>query len=86
MLFAEWDGKPIAVVGYGWSGAVDAAADLTKVLMHVKADVVGSTGLIFTQDLTPEGELTTTDERRAELAELLETLSARLRERQSVSA
>ena len=86
MLFAEWDGKPIAVVGYGWSGGVDAAADLTKVLTHVKADVVGSTGLVFTKDLTPEGQLTTTDERRAELAELLATLSVRLRERQSVIA
>lgn len=53
MLFAEWDGRPIAVVGHGWSGAVDAAADLAKVLTHVKADVVGSTGLVFTQDLTP---------------------------------
>ena len=86
MLFAEWDGKPIAIVGYGWSGAPDAAADLTKVLTHVKADVVGSTGLVFTQDLTPEGELTTTDERRAELGELLEALSVRLRQRQSISA
>ena len=85
-LFAEWDAKPVALVGYGWTGAVDATADLTKVLSHVKTDVVGSTGLVFTQDLTPEGELTTTDERRAELAELLEALSARLRERPSVSA
>lgn len=30
-LFAEWDSKPVVIVGYGWSGASDAAADLTKV-------------------------------------------------------
>ena len=86
MLFAEWDGKPIAIVGYGWSGGLDAAADLTKVLTHVKADVVGSTGLVFTKDLTPEGELIATSERGAELGELLEALSTRLRDRQSVTA
>jgi NAD(P)H-dependent FMN reductase len=76
-LFAEWDGKPIAIVGYGWSGGVDAAADLTKVLTQVKAQVVGSTGLVFTQDLDTEGGLTVTDERQAELTELLAALSAR---------
>jgi NAD(P)H-dependent FMN reductase len=86
MLFAEWDSKPIAIVGYGWSGAADAADDLAKVLTHVKADVVGSTGLQFMQDLSPEGDVSATDERQAELAELLDALSMRLSERQSVTA
>jgi NAD(P)H-dependent FMN reductase len=79
-LFAEWDAKPIALVGYGWSGARDATADLTKVLGHVKADVVGSTGLVFTQDVSPAGELDVTDERRAELAALLDALAAKVDE------
>jgi NAD(P)H-dependent FMN reductase len=79
-LFAEWDAKPIALVGYGWSGASDATADLTKVLGHVKADVVGSTGLVFTQDVSPAGELDVTDERRAELAALLDALAAKVDE------
>lgn len=86
ILFAEWDSKPIAVLGYGWTGATDATADLAKVLTHVKADVVGTTGLTFMQDLSPEGEVTATDERRSELAALLEALSSRLDERESVSA
>jgi NAD(P)H-dependent FMN reductase len=85
-LFAEWDAKPIAIVGYGWSGGLEAAADLTKVLEHVKAQVVGATGLVFTQDVTPEGELTVSDERRGELAGLLESLSARLGERVAFAA
>ncbi len=79
-LFAEWDAKPIALVGYGWSGASDATADLTKVLGHVKADVVGSTGLVFTQDVSPAGELDVTDERRAELDTLLGALAAKVDE------
>jgi NAD(P)H-dependent FMN reductase len=79
-LFAEWDAKPIALVGYGWSGASDATADLAKVFAHVKADVVGSTGLVFTQDVSPAGELHATDERQAELTALLDALSARVDE------
>jgi NAD(P)H-dependent FMN reductase len=79
-LFAEWDAKPIALVGYGWSGASDATADLTKVLGHVKADVVGSTGLVFTQDVSPAGELDVTDERSAELDALLAALAAKVDE------
>ena len=79
-LFAEWDAKPIALVGYGWSGASDATADLTKVLQHVKADVVGSTGLVFTPDVSPAGELDVTDERRAELGALLDALAAKVDE------
>ena len=79
-LFAEWDAKPIALVGYGWSGASDATADLTKVLEHVKADVVGTTGLVFTQDISPEGELEVTAERRSELAGLLEALATKVDE------
>ena len=79
-LFAEWDAKPVALVGYGWSGAVDATADLTKVLGHVKADVVGSTGLVFTQDITPTGDLHATDERSAELDALLAALAAKVDE------
>ncbi|MEW1954428.1 NAD(P)H-dependent oxidoreductase [Terrabacter sp. NPDC080008] len=85
-LFAEWDAKPVALVGYGWTGASDATADLTKVLTHVKADVVGASGLVFTQDLTPTGELEVTDERRAELAGLLEALAAKVDEPVSASA
>lgn len=86
ILFAEWDSKPIAILGYGWSGGTDAAADLAKVLTHVKADVVGTTGLHFLKDLSPEGEVDATEQRRGELSALLEALSSRLDERASVSA
>lgn len=86
MLFAEWDSKPIVVLGYGWTGAGDATEDLAKVLRHVKADVVGTSGLVFTKDLTPEGDLTVTPARQAELAVLLSSLDSRLGERETAVA
>lgn len=73
-LFAEWNAKPIALVGYGWSGATDATADLTKVLTHVKAEVVGSVGLSFPEQLSTEGVVLAGDAPAAELREFLETL------------
>ena len=85
-LFAEWDAKPIALVGYGWTGASEATADLTKVLGHVRADVVGATGLVFPQDVSPAGELDVTDERRAELGALLDALAAKVDEPVTVTA
>jgi NAD(P)H-dependent FMN reductase len=85
-LYAEWQGKPIGLVGYGWSGASDATTDLAKVLRHVQAEVVGETGLVFPDDLSPAGEVTVTDARRAELADLFSALSAKLDETSDVSA
>jgi NAD(P)H-dependent FMN reductase len=85
-LFAEWDAKPVALVGYGWTGALDATADLAKVLRHVKADVVGSTGLVFTDDLDTDGALAVRDERRVELAGLLGALTSRIDEPVGVNA
>ena len=84
-LFAEWDRKPIALVGYGWTGASDATADLAKVLGHVKADVVGSTGLVFTQDITPDGELSVQPDRRSELDALLDELASKVADLETVT-
>ena len=85
-LFAEWDRKPVALVGYGWTGAGDATADLAKVLGHVKADVVGSTGLVFTEDVTPDGDLTVGEDRSAELSALLDALASRVDDPAAVTA
>lgn len=79
-LFAEWDNKPIAIVGYGWSGGADARADLAKVLTHVRADVVGTMGLSFPADLTTDGTITPSVERNAELAALSDQLADRVAE------
>lgn len=50
-LYAEWEGKPMAVAGYGWRGAASATAQLTDVLRRVKAEVVDGLGLRFRDHL-----------------------------------
>jgi len=70
-LYAEWAGKPVGLVGYGWGGAPDARADLARILGHVKADVVGSTGLVFNQDLQVDGSMAVTSEQAAAVTGLL---------------
>ncbi|KGN39508.1 NADPH-dependent FMN reductase [Knoellia subterranea] len=78
-LFAEWDSKPIGIVGYGWSGAGDARADLAKVLTHVSADVVGDLGLSFPEQLAVEGDVVDVEGVAAsELATLLDSLHSKV--------
>lgn len=74
-LFAEWHDKPVAVVGYGWSGALDAAADLAKVFAHLKADVVGTVGLVFNTDLSAAGEVSLSPEKESALRALSASLA-----------
>ena len=78
-LFAEWQSKPIGIVGYGWSGAGDARADLAKVLTHVQADVVGDFGLTFPEQLTVDGSVVDAGEvATGELRSLLGALHAKV--------
>ena len=74
-LFAEWDAKPIALVGYGFGGGQRATTALTQLLENVKANVVGSTGLFFNTDITMTGELITGDAKAVELRELSDKLA-----------
>lgn len=55
-LFAEWNGLPVGVVGYGWNAATDATRQLGEVLARVEAVVVPGPGLKFGEALSPEGE------------------------------
>ena len=84
-LYAEWEGKPVALVGYGWTGATDATADLTRVLGNVQADVVGATGLVFPADLSPEGDVAAETAKAGELADLLAKLQEQ-RQAESVAS
>ena len=54
----EWEGKKIALVGYGWrSGASQAHATAREALaVNLKADVKDTqTNLYFTKELNPDG-------------------------------
>lgn len=56
-LYAEWNGLPIGVIGYGWGAAAGAVRQLGEVLERVQAAILPGPGLSFGQHLTPEGEL-----------------------------
>ena len=50
-LYAEWEGKPMAIAGYGYRGAASATEQLTTVLRRVKATVVDGVGLRYRDHL-----------------------------------
>lgn len=56
-LHAEWNGKPIGVIGYGWGAAAGAARQLGEVLDRVQAVHLPGPGLTFGQDFSPEGDV-----------------------------
>lgn len=55
MLFAEWNDKPIGVVAYSWSGGAFVLEALEPVLKNVGADIRGTVGLKFGEDVDPSG-------------------------------
>jgi NAD(P)H-dependent FMN reductase len=79
-LYAEWEGLPVACVGYGWHGASYAKSALRQTLERVKMVVVDGPGLSFGEDLTQQGEILVGDRLDDELAAMfveLRTLARR---------
>ena len=54
-LYAEWDGMPVACVGYGWSGARYARSALRQTLERVGMVVVEGAALHFEKTLDLDG-------------------------------
>lgn len=69
-LYAEWEDKPMGIVGYGFGGGQRSTTALTQKLTNVKADVVGSVGLYFGKDLETDASLHVRDEVAAEVRAL----------------
>ena len=74
----EWNAKPVALVGYGWtSGAGQAHAAAREALaVNLKAEVLDTqTNLFFMKDINPDGsvvdEVSTTSKIKATVKELL---------------
>lgn len=76
-LYAEWNGLPTALVGYGWGAANEVLPLLETLMGRVDADVVASIGLGFREDLSVEGELFVTEEKLQALSEALTALEAK---------
>jgi len=74
-LYAEWEAKPVAFVGYGFGGGGRATTALTQLMENLKADVVGATGLVFNTDVTMEGRVTADADKLAELHALSDKLA-----------
>lgn len=73
-LYAEWSALPTLLVGYGWGAAGEVLPLLEALMRRLDADVVGSIGLSFREDLSVEGELFVTDEKSAALEEAFVSL------------
>ena len=55
-IVTEWDGKPAAVVAYGWSGGSLALVTLKEVFSHLKLDLREPIAqLAFMKDINPDG-------------------------------
>lgn len=54
-LYAEWDGMPVACVGYGWSGAQYARSALRQTLDRIGMVVVDGAALHFERTIDLDG-------------------------------
>jgi NAD(P)H-dependent FMN reductase len=78
-LYAEWEGLPVACVGYGWRGAEFAKAALRQTLERVKMTVVDAPGLAFEKTITQQGEVTAGPDDETQLAAMFAGLLERAR-------
>lgn len=76
-LYEEWSGLPTVLVGYGWGSAGEVLPLLETLMTRLGADVIGSIGLGFREDLSVEGELFVAEEKTAALGEHLTAISQR---------
>lgn len=56
-LYAEWEGMPVACVGYGWSGAQYARSALRQTLERIRMVVVEGAALRFEHTLDLDGRV-----------------------------
>lgn len=79
-IYKEWQGKPVAIVAYGWSGGSRAIETAERVLGNVKAQVLpANTKLHFMKELNPDGtvidETSVSQQLEATVAELKTSLT-----------
>jgi NAD(P)H-dependent FMN reductase len=77
-LYGEWENLPTVLVGYGWGAANEVLPLLETLMGRVGADVLGTVGLGFREDLSVEGELFVTEEKAAALETALSAVEAKV--------
>lgn len=78
-LYAEWEGLPVGLVGYGWHGASYARSALRQTLERVRMTVVEGPGLEFGTTLTQEGVVSADGDAQEALATMLTELLVKAR-------
>lgn len=77
-LYTPWKDKPVALVGYGWDGAVVGRKHLNDIMNRLKSKLVPvETGLAFTKDIDLEGKAISEDAKKAveeTITSLLQTI------------
>lgn len=76
-LWAEWNDLPVALVGYSWGEAAEVLPLLETLMGRVGAEVVGSVGLGFREDLSVTGDLFVREDKTLRLGELVSALGAK---------
>jgi NAD(P)H-dependent FMN reductase len=75
-LYLEWKGKPVACVGYGWSGAQYARSALRQTLDRVGMVVVEGSALFFDKTLDTDGTVRADASGEAEVTTMFTGLTA----------
>lgn len=75
----EWEGKPVALVAYGWGGGEYSIVDARRVLEYLQTKVGESvTQLYFTKQLAPDGTILDPDAAGAQVRATIDELIAAL--------
>ncbi|APX32059.1 flavoprotein [Brachybacterium sp. P6-10-X1] len=77
-LYSEWNGLPTVLVGYGWGAAQEVLPLLEKLMLRLDADIVGTVGLGFREDLSVDGELFITEQKAAALETALLAIESKV--------
>lgn len=76
-LYEEWSELPTLLVGYGWGAAGEVLPLLRALMTRLGADVTGTIGLGFREDLSVAGEMFVAEEKTAALREQLAALTSK---------
>ncbi|MBA4504860.1 NADPH-dependent FMN reductase [Corynebacterium sanguinis] len=76
LLYAEWTGKPVALVGYGSDGASTSRSHWSDILNHVGMKLVSTQAGFSFKEHFPEATFTPGDEDTARVNAIADALTA----------
>lgn len=72
MLYAEWNGKPVGLVGYGFGGAKRSIQTWRNITRALRMKTAEKTVSFFLGDEVVDGAFTPADGKDSDLRELVE--------------